>query len=210
MVRTIGTCGVLLVVVCSPIATHTQRESLDNATIETALEVGRQGHQAPYTLHMTKGGSGVAGAVYTPFVRIAMLSTAARLQGRRLTAADLPDEVTKPITYIAVRWYCLDGDCSLPEATVPVGVRLTPEAPCYCAPSLAPPGAILPLWVTRNVGVLEAFGAEPPELAVVVAAFSLSSIKPGYWVSACAGTSPTQCDSSRAAPITSTDLARWR
>ena len=210
MVRNIGLCCVGLATVCSPIAVQLHDESVDSAIIKSALDFGRQDNPVPYKLPMTLNSSGDAGAVYTPFVRIAMFSKSSRLQGRRLTAADLPNEVTRPIIYIAVHWYCLNFDCSLPETTVPIGVRLTPRDPCYCAPSVVHPGSILPLWVTRNVGVLEAFGAKPGKLAVAVAAFPVGSIKAGYWVSSCAGTSPTDCDDSRGGPITSTDLAGWR
>jgi hypothetical protein len=210
MQKRIACCIVLLLVMVPRPGILAQDGSLDSATIQEALELGRRGNPGPYRLHATTGGLGVAGAVYTPFVRIALLSRAAHLRGRRLTAAELPAEMTKPIAYIAVQWYCENGDCSLPAPAVPIGVLLTPHSPCYCAPSVPLPGAVMPLWVTRTFSVFEMFGAETPKLAVAVAAFPMSSIKSGYWVSSCAGTNPTQCDDGRSGPITSNDVATWR
>ena len=201
---------VLVIIVVSPAGILAQGRSLDRASVLEALELGRHGNPGPYTLHMTRSGSGAAGAVYTPFVRIALFSRAAHRQGRTITAADLPEEMTQPVTYVVVQWYCLNSNCSLPADTVPIGVRLTPHDPCYCAPSVTHPGAILPLWVTRSFNALKAFGAETPKLAVAVAAFPINGIKSDYWVSSCAGTNPTQCDDSRGGPITSNDISTWR
>jgi hypothetical protein len=219
--KRIARCIVLLLVVIPRPAIVAQVGSLDRATVEEALEFGIRGNPSPYKLHMGPYTGGLerwktadprlaAGAVYTPFVRIAMLSKAAHLQGHRLTAAELPPEVTNPVAFIAVRWYCLNDDCSVPATTVPVGVRLTPNSPCYCGPNLPAPGAVMPLWVTRSFGFLEAFGVDTPTLAVAVAAFPMGSIKSGYWVTSCAGTDPFQCDSSRAGLITSDDISSWR
>jgi hypothetical protein len=225
MYKRIACCIVLLLAVVPRPSIEAQGGSLDRATIEEAIELGISGNPVPYKLHMGPYAGGAralelwntadprlaAGAVYTPFVRIAMLSKAAHLQGRRLTAVELPAEITNPVAYIAVRWNCRQNeDCSLPAATVPVGVRLTPNSPCYCAPSRPYPGAVTPLWVTRSFGVLEAFGAETPDLAVAVAAFPMSSIKSGYWVVSCAGINATQCDDNRAGFITSNDISSWR
>jgi hypothetical protein len=209
MRKRIAWCIVLLVVVPHP-SIVAQGGSLDRATVEEALELGIRGNPAPYKLPMSPSGLGTAGAVYTPFVRVAMLSRAAHLQGRRLTAAELPAEITNPVAYIAIRWYCLNDDCSLPAGTLPVGVRLIPRSPCYCAPSLPYPGAVMPLWVTRSFEVLKAFGADTPKLSVAVAAFPISSVKSDYWVTSCAGTDPFQCDGSRAGFITANNISSWR
>lgn len=189
-------CGlVLLIAALTRLAAQSGR--LDGAAVQAALELGRgQSDPKPYTLHMNAAGTGVAGAVYTPFVRIAMASRMAHLQGRELTAADLPDWLTEPVVYIALRWYCVDSDCGLP--TQPIDV------------TIGQPPLTRPLWVSREFDVLRRFGAEPPSPDIVaVAAFPISLITPNTMVMTCIRPDPSRCD-GRAGVITQHDLATWR
>jgi hypothetical protein len=49
--------------------------------------------------------------------------------------------MTSPVVYIAVPWSCVNEDCSIPAATVPVGDRLAPNSPYYCPHDMPYPGA---------------------------------------------------------------------
>jgi hypothetical protein len=188
---------VLPIVVLSIVGVAAQGGRLDPTAIQEALDLGRgQSEPGPYTLHMNAVGTEVAGAVYTPFVRIAMASKMAHLQGRELTAADLPDWLTEPIVYIALRWYCVDSDCSLP--TQPIDV------------TIGQPPLTRPLWVSRDFDVLRRFGGEPPSPDIVaVAAFPISVITPNTMVMTCVRPNPSRCD-GRAGVITQSDVTTWR
>jgi hypothetical protein len=170
---------------------------LDSLTIQEALELGRQGDPGPYTLHMNANRTGVAGAVYTPFVRIAMASKAARLQGRDLTAADLPDWLIAPVVYIALRWYCVDSACNLP--TQPIDVTILPDQR----------RPFPPVWTSRNLDVLTRFGALASADTIAVAAFAVATITPGAMIRTCVWTSSSHCD-GRGGVITEADIAAWR
>jgi hypothetical protein len=176
-----------------------QGQGLNNAAIEEALALGRESEPSPYTLHMNLVGTGIAGAVYTPFVRIAMASHQAHLQGRDLAAADVPDWLTEPVVYIALRWYCLGTECALPSQ--PIAVTIGP---------FNDPHQAAPLWVSRDVAVLRRFGATPtsPD-TVAVASFPVGAIRPNVMVMTCVWTKPDHCD-GRGGVISERDVATWR
>jgi hypothetical protein len=168
------------------------------ASFQEALELGRIGEPAPYALHMNTAGTGVAGYVYTPFVRVAMAARAAHLQQKDLTVSELPDWLTQPIVYIALRWYCEDLNCAVPAQ--PITVRLLQRR---AAPLAA-------TWVSSDLNRLRSFGAEKPSAdTVVVAAFPVAALTEGTMVEACVQVNEKTC-SGRGGVITHRDLFAWK
>jgi len=128
-----------------------------------------------------------------------MASRQAHLLGRDLAAADLPDWLAEPVVYVALRWYCLDSECALPNQ--PIAVTFGP---------LNDPHQATPLWVSQDVAVLGRFGATPTfSDMVAVAGFPAGAIRPNVMVMTCVWTTPDHCD-GRGGVISERDVATWR
>jgi hypothetical protein len=86
-----------------------QPEALSLTEIEAAIKWGIDGEPGPYLIHHAQGPQGinrvVVGAVYTPFVRVALAARALFEQGKTLTAAEVPNGLVLPEAWVAVRWY---------------------------------------------------------------------------------------------------------
>jgi hypothetical protein len=174
-------------------------QRVGDSLLQDALELGRRGEPIPYTLHMNSAGSGDAGKVYTPFVRVAMASRTALLSGNELSVSDLPDWLTQPTTYVTVRWYCTDDEgCALPAG--PIAVRLL-------RPRLPP---LAPVWVSRDFELLRRFGADKPSAdTVLIAAFAVASVTAGSMVEACVQVDERTCK-GRSGVITQRDVDQWK
>jgi hypothetical protein len=176
---------------------------LDEKSVLEALAYGRSGEPKPYQLSLS---GHVTGIVYTPFIRVAIASHAAHLRGRELAEEDLPDWLTAPLVYFAIR-----RGPQVPGST---------SASTFRA-SLAPHG-VLPVariardaeWVATDSSVLERFAPGVPyDDIVAVAAFPVSAIKAGWdvwlWTER-EGESGRSHGQMRGGMITDSDIASWR
>jgi hypothetical protein len=101
-------CAVLFAapLVAQPSSTLTPKD------IHEAIEWGLTGDPSPYLLHHQDGRTGngvnsvIVGAVYTPFLRVALAAKAARDKREDFTPADVKAAWIEPVVYVAFRWYC--------------------------------------------------------------------------------------------------------
>jgi len=113
------------------------------------------------------------GAVYTPFIRTAMLARKAADAGRPFGLTDIPSETQDSLTYVlALPWE--RTDVTGPDRLVDtIYVIVTPRG------STERSEVIQPVWVKPDTSVLRnLFGSAVPERGVV-AAFSRDAIKAG-------------------------------
>jgi hypothetical protein len=188
------------------------QQSADKPTfLQDALTLGRAGRPLPYDLREL---GRVNGAVYTPFVRVAMLSHAARQRGEELSANEVPPSIYEPLIYFAMRWSEHDWSRVLERGPRhQLSVRMVPRgfSPSYQA-------AVNPVWATEDLSVLARFGAEKPfDDAAIVAAFPVDSVEAGSDVVAFVSFSSDKLppgvkrrESVRVGRITSEELAGWR
>ena len=144
--------------------------------IDEAIQAGQTSSPGPYPLYNQFQKPIVVGELYTPFIRIAMASRRAADEGRILKKEDLPAVVTEPVVW--VRFFLLN---SLPpedqeHAAVP------PLFGLVKAKDFSPSGATPAVWVRsmdRALLVRHSWDVSgtPSDL---VAAFEVSSVKPGY------------------------------
>ena len=154
------------------------------------------------------------GVVYTPFIRVAMAARAAAKRGTTLDASTLATLLSDPSVYVVMRWSSEDEQRArghAPNAQLVLRVGIMPEGYPEVKPWL-----VEPLWVTRDLSVLERFGAPSPFTdGAVVAAFPREALKPGSFIMAYVKVpeGPLQVGQHtplRGAPITEKDLAVWR
>lgn len=184
--RLAATTAVLIAAVAALTA---QPRALRRAEIDAAIAFGETREPRPYLLrHQGQPDNPVVvGAVYTPFLRVALLAKAAALRGERLTAADVSATVLEPLVYIAFRWYCcdtppVDGDLAF-DAAEPrvVMLPIDERAPQFVRFTKDERhGAVRPVWLRKGHGAVEAFGGHVPyDDVVLVAAFPSDAIQPG-------------------------------
>ena len=82
-------------------------QALTEKATEEAIAFGRDGTPRPYLLRHTPGGIKpnpvILGNIYTPFIRVALASYKATLEGRRLSVSDVDTTLIEPLLYVAVR-----------------------------------------------------------------------------------------------------------
>jgi hypothetical protein len=192
--------------------------SLDAAAIRDAMELGRMGKPTPYGLHFLNPKP--TGFVYTPFLRIAMASRAAREGGRELSAESLPSSLAGSAVVVALEMtWRTESNCKPSDfdrfMSIPHVACLAPSR-IACAvdpdPRQQPRAVIRPLWVSTDINRLTDFGAaRPSPLPLVIAAFPAESFKPGYTLYASSGKISSDCSGfSGAGAIPSEDLPHWR
>ena len=179
--RLAATTAVLLAAV---VALTAQTRALSRAEIDAAIALGETGEPRPYLLrHQGQPDNPVVvGAVYTPFLRVAFLSRAARDRGERLDPASLDPRVLEPLVYVAFRWYCCEDDPTGALAVAEPKVLMLPVAPR--APQFVNVmdrhGAVRPIWSRKGSAVLESFAGSPPyDDIVLVAAFPSGVLEAG-------------------------------
>ena len=179
--RAAATTAVLIAAVAALTA---QSRVLGRADIDAAIALGERAEPRPYLLrHQGRPENPVVvGAVYTPFLRVALLSRAARDRGERLDPASIEASVDEPLVYVAFRWYCCDNDSTGALAAAEPQVLMLPVAPR--APQyvnfMNRRGAAQPVWTRKGSAVLESFGAQPPyDDIVLVAAFPSGVLEAG-------------------------------
>lgn len=114
---------IMLTLMAGPRSAAAQPAALSRATTLDAIDFGVNDNPEPYVLRHAKArGDGtndvVVGAVFTPFIRVALAARLASEQGQRLDPDDLPEWLTAPVIHVAVRWY-MGGRCEF-EPRVPL------------------------------------------------------------------------------------------
>lgn len=161
-----------------------QPRALTAAEVKQALAWGEAANPSPYLLHSLdprgRQNSIVVGAVYTPFLRVALAAAAARVRGSQLQVDGLQPELLEPVVYVALRWFCGNarGECN-PDVDEPITDALGRF-------HLARPGDQLalrdlrltasPIWVEPGTGRLRDFGDLPFTDIVLVAAYALDAL----------------------------------
>jgi hypothetical protein len=188
-----GKVGVSAFVACALLSALPLRaersDTLAPQDIEEAIKWGMDGDPTPYLLHH-KGLAGkqnpvIVGAVYTPFLRVALAAKAARAAGRDFTSRDVTRSLIEPVVYVAFRWYCcvdpahgndLDSwDPSRPPVDYKIAVPgdRSPGSPSSLR-------LASPLWTTRDTSLLTTFGGAPPYRDVVMlAAYPMAALTNG-------------------------------
>ena len=143
---------------------------LNRDEVQNAIRAGYAAQPATYRLRRvtstaSAGSTELAGTVYTPFLRIAWASHAAAQSGQRLTATDIPDWLSTPVIYVALRSPVdtLARSFERPAVTIlPAG-----EPTCCDEPQ---PTLVRPIWVADDATPIARFGAEVPfeDLGLVV------------------------------------------
>jgi hypothetical protein len=157
--------------------------------IDEAIDWGLTGAPSPYVLHHRKAGPGrgvnsvIVGAIYTPFLRVALAAKAARDKREYLTPADVKAAWIEPVVYVAFRWYCcVDRDHGDSLA------GWDPFKPPFDYKIAVPGDRVLraiaglkvttsPLWVRPDISLLASFGGNPPyDDVVLIAAYPMSAL----------------------------------
>jgi hypothetical protein len=152
--------------------------------IDAAIKWGTQGSPAPYVLHYrrpdpAKVNPVVVGAVYTPFLRVALAAKAAHQRGHSFAVSDVPSSLIEPVAYVAVRWYCCvdrdhGDDLASWHPLVPFDYKIAVPGDRFPSPL----NLVTPLWVSRDLSILSNFGAEVPYKDIVlIAAYPMSALK---------------------------------
>jgi hypothetical protein len=129
---------------------------LTHEDIDAAIKWGTQGSPAPYLLHHrrsdpAKANPVVVGAVYTPFLRVALAARAAHQRGHSFAVSDVPSSLIEPVAYVAVRWYCCvdrdhGDDLASWHPLVPFDYKIAVPGDRFPRPL----NLVTPLWVSRD------------------------------------------------------------
>ena len=189
--QSIGYAGLSLVVSFFAIAAARGEQSPSAATtpsVEEAIEWGLSGDPSPYLLRHAGGVTPnpvIVGAIYTPYLRVALAAKAARAAARAFTINDVGPELTEPVIYVAFRWYCCDVDRPDASSFNPfepfdyqiARVPRTSHVPTHVELRSALP----PLWIRRDVSLLAGFGGQLPfDDVVLVAAYPIDALTIDY------------------------------
>jgi hypothetical protein len=153
--------------------------------IDAAIKWGTQGSPTAYLLHHrrpdpAKVNPVVVGAVYTPFLRVALAAKAAQQKGHSFAASDIPSSLIEPVAYVAVRWYCCvdrdhGDDLASWHPLVPFDYKIAVPGK---DPFTSKLNLVTPLWVSGDLSILSNFGAELPfQDVVLIAAYPMSALK---------------------------------
>ena len=196
-----------LLLVGGVVSVAAQPTTLSPADVDDAIRLGWYHDPEPYLLR----GAGLPGAetserrltmgaVYTPFIRVALAAKAARLTGRTFERSDVPSQLLEPVVYVVFRWYfqsCCPQELVAIDAIRASNPRILhpaePDPTMFNAKRtwdhkiLLPGEAEIigsaervtarPLWVSRDLSLL---GTDPPfSDAVLIAAYPLSVLTSG-------------------------------
>jgi hypothetical protein len=152
-----------LVTCCADLRALTQTGALDSASFQAAVDWGRSNDPEPYLIYQAandRRGTGtsriIVGAVYTPFVRVALAARAARHADRALSPSDIPEWLIAPVVHIAVRWHT---GCALAPGASHPNVEIVPEGARLGGPQ--GPGGLRPLGESPGVEALVSLGGTP-------------------------------------------------
>jgi hypothetical protein len=159
--------------------------SLTPEVIAEAIELGTYGDPRPYLLRHADGRTPnpvIVGAIYTPYLRVALAAKAARTAGRSFGPDDVARDLVRPVFYVAFRWYCCDTDRPDKESFNPFvpfdyKVARVRAAGAYPLTSRNLQDATPPVWTRRDVSFLSAFGGSLPyDDVVLVVAYPMSAL----------------------------------
>jgi hypothetical protein len=241
---TIATAAWLLLV-CGVASVSAQPTTLSPTDIDDAIRLGWYYEPEPYLLRgpgrpwlETDERRVTVGAVYTPFIRVALASKAARMTGRTFQRSDVPSQLLEPVVYVVFRWYfqsCCPQELPTFDAKRASNPKILPAEPDPTAfnarrtwdhkillpgePAIRNGGDRVtahPLWVSRDLSIL---GTDPPFVdAVLIAAYPLSVLTSGNDFVIYRG--PTPKVQPPGAPglwqapapgqLVDTEVARWR
>ncbi len=162
---------------------NASRFSLTEADIASALALGQTGEPAPHLVPClaAKPAKCAVAAVYTPFVRVALASRAARQKGRALGRDGVTPDLIEERFYAALRY-----DVPLDRAPFGDRVKYAPLRAVLLPTGLTPVGqelkkGVRPDWAEPSTARLDVFGGAPPfkDTALVVA-FPLDNLQAGY------------------------------
>jgi hypothetical protein len=184
--RPIVSAIVLIVAWAHPVLCRAQASSHPEELIQQAIRWGSQGRPAPYQLIWRTGEqeerTTVVGAVYTPFVRVAMwVHEQQKADRASLSVTDIPSELLDPTLMIALRQ---EPSCCPPvEPGPPVQVcAVLVPAPSrhmlVCEDALAYSN-VEPAQVTTNLAALRRFDPETADRTSAILVFPLESIRSG-------------------------------
>lgn len=154
----------ILCVIGWPIVARTSAPA--PVALRAAIDWGISGDPQPYLLRHAQGvgtNDVVVGAVYTPFLRVALAAHAAWADGHELTPAEIRPTLTEPVLDIAIRWYAIR--CPVEEPPRAPTVLVVPkDTPFVRNLAGAPPSTV------RPVTYLQSFGGQLPysDVAVVI------------------------------------------
>jgi len=146
---------------------------LTDADVLEAIRWGMDGDPRPYPLQLVTADDDTAlvlGAVYTPFLRIALAARAAREAGQPFDETDVTPRMREPLLYVALRWH--EGRPDQLDA-VPFQVHVVPVVEAGAGANAQPP-----VWVTEDVSLLDSFGGGLTfDDVAVVAAYPLTTLR---------------------------------
>lgn len=189
-----------------PVATQPQ---LARQEIQTAIDFGATHEVTPYLLKHAWGSTTdnvVVGAVYTPFLRVALASHAAAAAGRHLDIDHVPPELTEARLDLAIRWY----------VHVPCRSSSKPGVVAARRGSTGPAGKLdgTPPSSTRPTSWLNSFGGQLPyDDVVFVASYPMEFLRDDidfFVVLEGVGENGLPCQSIEIGRIPSADLKNWR
>src|SRR5215475_3061070 len=132
--------------------------TLTSKEIDEAIEWGMNGDPAPYPLHHAgppgKVNPVIVGAVYTPFLRVALAANVARRAGRTFTQTDVSQSLIEPVAYVAFRWYCCDRDRNDPasfDPLTPFDYKVAVPGDRVLLANSALRVTMSPLWIKRDI-----------------------------------------------------------
>lgn len=167
----LSVAGVLL---CSAALSSSQKV-MSRQEITEALAFGRDSVPTPYPLSHVQPegqkGSAIIGKIYTPFIRVALASRRANLEGRTLQPKEVPSVWIEPLVYVAVR-RTTNPVTGAPDRNVRVIVSQGGDT--------SGRAGIPPVWTRQPSDVLPAFESDEAITEfVIVAAFSVDTLQAG-------------------------------
>ncbi len=178
--RPLFTVALLAVALQRVIPAGAQERTLSPSDIDDAIRWGETSNPSPYPLHhaFREGTASdvVVGAVYTPFVRVALAAKAAFNTGQHLDKETLAPPLLEPVFYVAFRWYCCDdvhGDQWAWHPLEPLDyyIGIPGQSWGWARNIMA-----RPLWVRGDLSVLNGIGGPPFSDTVLVAGYPMAAL----------------------------------
>jgi hypothetical protein len=223
-------CSVLAVCACAllsaPPLFAQAPDTLTRKDIDDAIRWGMDGDPTPYLLHHEgppgNSNSVIVGAIYTPFLRVALAAKAARSAGHDFASEDVTHSLIEPVIYIAFRWYCcVDPDhgndlASWNPSTAPVDYKIATPGDRVARSHSRLRVTASPLSISRDISLLASFGGDLPYRDVVLIATYPVSVLPSApnfviyreWPSPSVRQGKTT--SILVGKVTPQDVTRWR
>jgi hypothetical protein len=128
LVMTALTCMLFQVGIAATLQRSGIRSQLSERDIADAIEFGTVGRPEPYVIRhaapkdVPNTLSRIVAAVYTPYIRVALVARASANSGARLLQSAVGYDLTQPIAYVVYRWTCCDDGVSDVTRQAPIRV----------------------------------------------------------------------------------------